>query len=84
MKVLLLPFFFSLYLGGCATIEVHSGENSTPAPYSGTGLAVKNTGRSVFDYEYFGEVFVRAVDVPLCFIADTIIFPYDVYQNRKN
>lgn len=51
-----------------------------PAPYLGTGKAFKNTADSIFDYDYFGEVFVRVWDIPLCFVADTLLLPYDIYH----
>ena len=37
--------------------------------------------RSWIDYEYYGEFFVRLIDVPMCLIADTVLLPYDWYQN---
>ena len=82
MKTSILLLMLSCLHCGCATIDAHQ-QPSSPAPYVGTGQAIKNTANSVFDYDYYGEVMVKAWDVPLCFVADTLLLPYDIYQTVK-
>lgn len=76
-----LVLVFSL-LGGCSTVQVHSDPTVTPGPYLGTKQAVRKTKLSWYDYDYYGQVAVQALDVPLSMVADTLLLPYDVYQNR--
>ena len=69
-------------LGGCATMRVHSDPNLTPGPYVGTKQAVSKTRQYWYEYDYYGQVAMAALDVPLSLVADTLLLPYDVYQNR--
>ena len=65
---------------GCSTIKLHSDDNITPGPYVGSKHAVKETQRHWRHYDYYGQVFLYAADVPLCLIADTIVLPYAIYN----
>lgn len=78
---LVMAFLIScLMLSACSTIVVHSDDTITPAPYIGTKRAIKQTARHWQKYDYYGQVFVYALDVPLCLIADTVLLPYDWYK----
>ncbi len=67
---------------GCSTVRVHSDPAVTPGPYLGTKQALRKTKQSWYDYDYYGQVALQALDVPLSLLADTVLFPYDAYQNR--
>ena len=82
LKVSALLLAFTL-LGGCSTIRVHSDPNLTPGPYVGTRQAVSKTRQYWYDYDYYGQVAMAALDIPLSLVADTLLLPYDVYQNRR-
>jgi len=69
---------------GCSTVATHMDDSITPSPYSGTNRAVNKTVRSLKDYDYYGEFYIRSFDVPLSLIADTVVLPYDLYQSNKN
>ncbi|KPJ91924.1 MAG: hypothetical protein AMJ53_10420 [Gammaproteobacteria bacterium SG8_11] len=79
---LIMPLLLisSVLISGCSTIKMHSDENIKPGPYVGTKQAIKDTQRHWENYDYYGQVFVYAVDVPLCLIADTIVLPYAIYN----
>ena len=76
-----LALVFSLS-SGCSTVQVHSDPTVTPGPYLGTKQAVRKTKQSWYDYDYYGQFAVQVFDVPLSLVADTVLFPYDAYQNR--
>jgi len=78
--MLLLLLSCSLF-SGCSTIKMHSDDHITPGPYVGTKQAVVNTQRHWQHYDYYGQVFVYAMDVPLCLMADTILLPYAIYNS---
>lgn len=69
---------------GCSTVKVHSDETIIPRPYIGTKHAVKQTERHWKKYDYYGQVILYAMDVPLCIIADTILLPYDLYRSYNH
>jgi uncharacterized protein YceK len=69
-------------LSACSSIASHTDNSITPAPYLGTKRAVTHTTRSLDKYDYYGEFFIRAIDIPMSFIADTILIPYDMYQRQ--
>ena len=70
-------------LGGCASIQVHSDPDVTPDPYLGTKQALRNTKRYWHDYDFYGQVALVALDIPLCVVADTLLLPYDAYRSRE-
>ena len=80
---ILMCFLGAVWLNGCSTIKLHADDSITPGPYVGTKHAIKNTQRHWQDYDYYGQVFVYATDVPLCLIADTIVLPYAIYNTYK-
>lgn len=80
LTTLLLLLSGSL-IGGCSTVKMYSDDSITPGPYVGTKKAIIDTKRHWQHYDYYGQVFVYAVDVPLCLIADTLILPYAVYNS---
>jgi len=68
---------------GCSTYIVHNDDSIVPGPYIGTKRAVNQTARHWRHYDYYGQVLVYAMDVPLCLIADTVVLPYDIYRARR-
>ncbi len=76
-------FFLVLFgaISGCSTIQTHSGSQKYVYPYIGTAKAIAQAKKAWSDYDYYGEFYLYASDVPLCFIADTIILPYDLYRD---
>ncbi len=78
--LLLILIQSSLLFSGCSTVITHTDDSITPTPYSGTRRATDKTLRSLKKYDYYGEFFIRAIDIPLSFISDTVILPYDLYQ----
>ena len=77
-----LVLVFTL-LSGCSSVRVHSDPDVTPGPYLGTKQALMNTKRYWYDYDFYGQVTLAALDVPLCMVADTLLLPYDAYQSQK-
>lgn len=75
-----LVLVFTL-LNGCSTVRVHSDAEITPAPYEGTKQALRNTKQVWYDYDYYGQVALVALDIPLSAVADTLLLPYDVYHS---
>jgi uncharacterized protein YceK len=75
-----------LFVSGCSTVKVHALNHDILHPYLGTKTAVKAFVISFKDYHYYGEQYLMAVDVPFCFVADTLLFPYDfiVHYRRHN
>jgi uncharacterized protein YceK len=63
---------------GCSTVKVHLYDHQILHPYLGTKTAVKLFIRSFSDYYLHGQQMVMALDVPFCFVADTLLFPYDL------
>lgn len=70
-------------LSGCSTIRVHSDPDVTPGPYVGTKQAVRKTRQYWHDFDYYGQVALAALDIPLSLVADTLLLPYDAYQSRN-
>ena len=70
-------------LTGCSTIRVHSDPDVTPGPYVGTKQAVRKTRQYWYDFDYYGQVAMAALDIPLSLVADTLLLPYDAYQSRN-
>ncbi|ODB82266.1 hypothetical protein A3194_18515 [Candidatus Thiodiazotropha endoloripes] len=76
-RALLVASIISLSVG-CSTVKVHLNDHDILHPYLGTKSAVKNFIRSFSDFYLYGQQVVMATDVPFCFIADTLLFPYDL------
>ena len=70
-------------LSGCSTILVHSDQDITPEPYLGTKQAMRKTAQYWHDYDFYGQVVLAALDVPLSLTADTLMLPYDAYRSRN-
>jgi len=62
---------------------MHSDNSITAAPYSGTRRAAVNTAKSIKKFDYYGEFLIWAIDMPLSFIMDTVLLPYDLYQQSQ-
>jgi len=77
-----LVLVFTL-LNGCSTARVHSDPDVTPAPYAGTKQALRSTKQYWYDYDFYGQVALVALDIPLSAVADTLLLPYDTYQSRN-
>lgn len=69
---------------GCSTVAVHADKHIDPEPYLGTKLAVKETKRSWNAPRYYGESLIVVYDIPLSFVADTVLLPLDAYLDQKN
>ncbi|MCG7966853.1 MAG: YceK/YidQ family lipoprotein [Candidatus Thiodiazotropha taylori] len=65
-------------LTACSTVKVHLQDHDILQPYLGTKRAVHNFIRRFSDFYLYGEQFVRGMDVPFCFVADTLLLPYDL------
>ncbi|ODC02088.1 hypothetical protein A3197_21370 [Candidatus Thiodiazotropha endoloripes] len=76
-RAVLVASIISLSLG-CSTVKVHLDDHDILHPYLGTKTAVNIFIRSFSDFYLYGEQFVRAMDVPFCFVADTLLLPYDL------
>ena len=76
-----LVLVFTL-LNGCSSVRVHSDPDVTPAPYVGTKQALRNTKQYWYDYDFYGQVALVALDIPLCVVADTLLLPYDAYHSQ--
>lgn len=72
------------FLAACSTIEVHSEIGITPKPYLGTIYALHKTKKYWGHYDFYGQVVLVAMDIPLCLIADTLLLPYDAYRSSEN
>ena len=68
---------------GCSTVKVHLDDHDILHPYLGTKTAVNVFIRSFSDYYLYGQQVVMAMDVPLCFVADTLLLPYDLMVKTK-
>jgi uncharacterized protein YceK len=38
---------------------------------------------NILDYDFYGQVALVALDIPLCVVADTLSLPYDAYQSQQ-
>lgn len=83
LRNLSLHLLSVIILSGCSTVTVHMDDTITPAPYSGTNRAFHKAMKSLKEYEYYGEFFVRVIDVPMCLLTDTVILPLDLYNSLK-
>lgn len=77
---LLLSIFLAIALNGCSTIVVHSKPDVTPPPYAGTGVAITKTKKQWYNFDFYGAVTLTAFDVPFSFLADTVLYPVDLYR----
>lgn len=80
-RLIIAIFISCLLISGCSTIVTHSDDTIIPGPYIGTKRAVEQTKRHWYNYDYYGQVFLYAMDVPMCVIADTVVLPYDLYRS---
>ncbi|MCU7937055.1 MAG: YceK/YidQ family lipoprotein [Candidatus Thiodiazotropha sp. (ex Dulcina madagascariensis)] len=76
---ILAVLIFSFLMAGCSTLKVHLFEHEIVHPFVGTKTAVRQFGNSFTDFDYYGEQFLWAVDIPMCMVADTLLLPYDLY-----
>ncbi|MCG8089480.1 MAG: YceK/YidQ family lipoprotein [Candidatus Thiodiazotropha endolucinida] len=76
-RALLVATILSV-LTACSTVKVHLQDHHILHPYLGTKTAIHNFIRSFSDFYLYGEQFVRGMDVPFCFVADTLLLPYDL------
>ena len=67
----------------CSTVSTHTVNASQAGPYSGTQQAIRNMKRSTGDFSLAGETWFHAADVPLSFVADTIVLPYDIFVANR-
>ena len=84
MKRIALLSIPLVFLAACSTIQVHSENGITPKPYLGTNYALHKTKKYWDHYDFYGQVVLVAMDIPLCLIADTLLLPYDAYQSSKD
>jgi uncharacterized protein YceK len=85
LKVCLLTILLSGSMtSACSTYIVHNDSSIIPAPYLGTKRAIRETGRHMEHYDYYGQVLLYLMDVPLCLIADTVVLPYDLYRAKRD
>ncbi len=76
---IILSFIFVFAVSGCSTIVAHS-EREASMPYAGTKSAIKNMKKSWYQYDIYGQVYLHVIDMPFSFIADTLLYPLDVYR----
>ncbi len=76
--------FFGRALSGCSTVAVHSSKEAAPPPYAGTNIAFSKTKQHWNNYDYYGEVMFTVLDVPFSFLADTLLYPMDVYKKNND
>ena len=77
--------FLLLSSAGCSTVKAHAYDYNILHPYLGTKTATRNFVRSFSQFTYYGEQILWAADVPLCLVADTVLFPYDlIVRNRRH
>lgn len=77
-KIIVMSVFV-LSVGGCSSIAAHSKQKS-PVPYAGTKSAIKQAKKTWFDYDFYGQFSIYAIDAPFSFIADTVMYPIDAYR----
>jgi len=76
---LLFLFMFAV-ISACSTVEVHIMSDITPAPYSGTSFAFNKTKQQWYKYDFYGLIVLTAFDIPFSFLADTVLYPIDIYR----
>ncbi len=76
---MVLLFLFVFAVSGCSTI-VERSEKETPMPYAGTKAAIKKVKKSWQHYDIYGQVYLYVIDTPFSFIADTLLYPLDIYR----
>ena len=74
----------AVVLSGCSTVAVHSKDDVTPPAYAGTNVALTKTKKLWYNYDYYGEIMFTVFDVPFSFMADTLLYPIDVYRLNTN
>ena len=73
----------ALLATGCSTAKVHVYDHDILHPYLGTKTATRLFVRSFSEYSYYGQPFLMAMDIPLCLVTDTVLFPYDLIVRAK-
>ncbi len=67
-------------LNGCSTVAVHLVKDVAPPPYSGTNVALTNTKKIGYNFDFYGAITFSVVDVYFSFMADTLLYPIDMYR----
>jgi len=68
---------------GCMTIDTRSDRNyDGPRIYSGTRVAARQTGEAILEYQ-LGWLVLFGLDVPLSFVADTLLLPVTIGEERR-
>ncbi len=89
MRVAATIFFLQVmfFLVGCSTLQVHATHATKTQPlypYAGTKSAITKFYKSFDDYQYYGQVYVKFIDIPLCLAADTVLLPYGLFVLSKD
>lgn len=82
-RIALVSAMTAAVASGCSSIAVHSDARIEVGPYSGTRLAVRETKRSWTAPKFDGEVLFVMYDVPLSFVADTLMLPVDLSRGER-
>jgi len=83
IKLALVFLFLIAILGGCSTVVVHTKVDATPPPYSGTKIAFTKTKQSWYKYDLYGAIVLSVFDIPFSFMADTLLYPIDLYRRNN-
>lgn len=83
---LILSALSSLFITGCSTVKVHNYNDNILHPYLGTKTAVSGFSKSFSDYVMYNQVTLMAIDIPFCFVANTLLLSYDAvaWFTRQN
>ena len=89
MRIAATIFFLQMafFLVGCSTLQAHATHATKTQPlypYAGTKSAISKFYKSFDDYQYYGQVYVKFIDIPLCLAADTILLPYGLFVPGKD
>ena len=79
---LLLSFGFALLLtSGCGSLSSHW--NGRHGPYVGTKFDIEQVRRYTQEQEVGEGEVVAGLDIPLSFIVDTLMLPYDLSVKKR-
>ena len=84
IAVTILFLQMTFFLVGCSTLQAHATKTQPLYPYAGTKSAITKFYKSFDDYQYYGQVYVKFIDIPLCLAADTILLPYGLFVPGKD